>query len=219
MIWLLKVRTNSASIIWGTNSVPDVITFQFCNQIHYSDLFAVIIHSLYLHIFLVSYCAFLITFTFCMSGNRTTGNRCNLLVGQLTLQNHAKFLLSPCGYLGKLWLQPHAQLASFKICYTLPLAYEKQFINSCYSIFGKWQRRAMWPYFHYTERFVKQAWTEPCSSSCQSQKPITGKVALSCRKKAILIGKLLRPLTISFKTRLDHQLHNIMQHTSYWQDS
>jgi len=41
-------------LVYRVLPVPDVMTMQFCNQIHYSDLFDVFIHSLYLHIFLAS---------------------------------------------------------------------------------------------------------------------------------------------------------------------
>ena len=48
-------------------------------------------------------------------GNLTTGSRCNLLVGQAHSSESCQVhLLSPCGYLGRLWLQPPAQLASFQ---------------------------------------------------------------------------------------------------------
>jgi len=63
--------------------------------------------------------------------------------------------------------------------YPFPLAYEKQFIRSCYSIFGK----RMWPYFHYTGRYwwiyktYKLELNRAGGSSCQSQKPVAGKIS------------------------------------------
>jgi len=72
--------------------------------------------------------------------------------GKLTFQNHAKFLLSPCVYWGRLWLQPPAQLVSFKICAYLGIWLRLITINAHFN----WLKS---PLASYVGTQSKQNWT------------------------------------------------------------